>query len=320
MNYRQWSCLPRQFHLPRHSARCGPAPGLWRGRQAGRRVRQSAPRSLAHPVRVHPRSPRRSGCHPLVRAPPWACPGCQRSSTRAHTDLSSPAENAPGPAWEAVLLGQDCATPVAKATKATWMRALFGFFLSKLLVRVRSRSRQGLQLSPAKITNLRTYSQPRWVLLLETHWVRGGKGLWQVITATTDSGRGVVGALSIQADNSQTICGNRTLTHSLAAASQEASLWPLQPSGPAVRTDPHRLWCVLPILSSQGKAEKRSVPQSRHTRCPSSVVCSPSPASLSPQPPAGHTEPPAFHSCPSSRLCWTQCWWPTPSWKKALSQ
>lgn len=62
-------------------------------------------------------------------------------------------------------------------------------------------------------------------------------------------------------DNSQTVCDNRMLTHSLAATSQEASPLPLQPSGRAVRIDPHQLWCVLSILSSQGKAERLTCPK-----------------------------------------------------------
>lgn len=30
------------------------------------------------------------GCHPRIRAPPWTCSGCRRSSARAHTDVTAP--------------------------------------------------------------------------------------------------------------------------------------------------------------------------------------------------------------------------------------
>lgn len=298
----------RTASLPRTKHTLWPRTGAVEGRPEGRRVGRSAPHSLARPVLAHPRSPRRSRVPPSDPGPGLDLLWLSAQPHTAHTAPSSPAENTPGPAWAAVLWRQDWVTPVAEATKPTWMRALFGFFLSKLPVGVRSHPCWGLRLSPAKIPNLWTYSQPGWVLLLETCWVWGGEGLWWVITVATDNGHGIMDGLSLQRDNSQTVCDNRILTHSLAASSQEASPSPLQPPGQAVRIDPLQLWRVLSILSSQGKAEKLSVPQTRHTRCP-------------------HLQLPCAHGLPQGTLSLSpftparlrgsaeqECWWPRPPW------
>ena len=285
------------------------APHRGRGRAAG--GAQSLAKRSPQPGPPRPRAPTVSQA--LQGATLWSGPQpgpalAVSAAAHVHTALSSPAENTPGPAWAAVLGRQDWVTPVAEATKPTWMRALFGFFLSKLPVGVRSHPCWGLRLSPAKIPNLWTYSQPGWVLLLETCWVPGGEGLWWVITVTTDNGHGIMDGLSLQRDNSQTVCDNRILTHSLAASSQEASPSPLQPPGQAVRIDPLQLWRVLSILSSQGKAEKLSVPQTRHTRCPHLHL--PCAHGL----PQGTLSLPPFTPARLRGSAEQECWWPTPPW------
>ena len=127
----------------------------------------------------------------------------------------------------------------------------------------------------------------------------GGRGALWDITASRQRTWSRGG--TEQTDDSQTVCDNRMLTHSLAATSQDASPRPLQPPGRAVRTGPHQLCCVLSILSSQGKAEGLTCPQPGTSDAArlsyAARLWLPVPSACR----ARGASP--FHSCPPSRLC-----------------